>query len=579
LDLKTGNPKLGSPVLIDAAFSGKPPTYGADDLDPVPPPGPGKIPFSPLHEHLRSAMVLYNGILYLAYASHSDTQVYHGEILGYDATTLQLVKSFVVSPNDTQGGIWQSGAGPAIDSEGNLYIVTGNGAFDQAPSQYTGATDWGESVLRLPTNTAGEIQLPFSDTTSWFTPSDWSQLNSGTPDVNGVPGTGLPNDRDLGAGGMLLLPDQPGNHPHIMVGGGKAGVLYVLDRDSLGGLTQNDAAAIQEIIEPAGSSLFVTPAYFNGNIYYAPDGGSLEQRQVQYDAVTGNYISTSAIISSVRAPFKGAGVFISSNGNNNGVVWTVGNALTAYDARSVANPIYNATTNVPGIGGQCTTAKFSLPIADNGKVYLTCFNSSQVPGPGYLFAYGVFPPAAGSPNAPSNLTASPASSSQITLNWTNNATGQSGFTFIIERSTSPNGQFGQVQQISANTTTYVDSHLTPGTTYYYQVLASNANGSNGSNLASATTSPAFVQPGLVAYWNMDDQSSSPTVSDVTGNGHNGTSLGEAGPNGDGYINGSWIFHGTSAVDRIGVPNTPDLQFSATQSFTLSLWANRPWCKS
>ncbi|WP_035347938.1 malectin domain-containing carbohydrate-binding protein [Edaphobacter aggregans] len=565
LDLKTGNPKFGSPVAINAAFSGTPTALKDGDKDPVPSPGPGKIPFSPLHEHLRSAMVLYNGIIYLAYASHSDETPYHGEILGYDATTLQLVKSFIVSPNDMEGGIWQSGAGPAIDSEGNLYVVTGNGAFDQAPSQYTGATDWGESVLRLPTNTAGEILIPFSDTTSWFTPSDWAQLNNGGP--------GLANDRDLGGGGMLLLPDQPGNHPHIMVGGGKAGVLYVLDRDNLGGLTQDDAAAIQEIIEPAGTSLFVTPAYFNGNIYYAPDGGSLKQRQVQYDPATGNYISTSAITSSVHAPFKGAGVFISSNGNNNGVVWTVGNALTAYDARSVANPIYNVTTNVPGTGGQCTTAKFSLPIAVNGKVYFTCFKSSQVPGPGYLFVYGVFPQAAGSPNAPSNLTASATSSSQITLNWTNNAGSQSGFTFIIQRSTSPNGQFAQVKQISANITTYVDSQLTPGTTYFYQVLASNTNGSNGSNVASATTFPAFVQPGLVAYWNMDDQSALPTVPDVTGNSHNGTSLGEAGPSGAGYINGSWVFHGTSAIDRIGVSNKPDLQFSATQSFTLSLWAN------
>lgn len=370
-------------------------------------------------------MVLFNGVVYLTYASHSDQQPYYGEILGYDATTLQLVKTFNTTPNDTGGeaGIWQSGAGPAIDAAGNMYIVTGNGAFDQHTSPNASATDWGESVLKLPTNTTGEILVPFSDTTRWFTPSNWSQLNSGDS-VNHLPG-----DRDLGSGGMLLLPDQTqGNHVHIMVGGGKAGVLYVLDRDRLGGLNPNDSSAIQEIIEPQGTSLFVTPVYFNGNIYYAPDGGHLEQRQVRFDPVTGNYVSPTAITSTARAPFKGAGVFISSNGSSNGVVWTLGNALTAYDATNVTNPIFNANTQVPGVGGQCTTAKFSLPIAANGKVYYTCFNGQT--NLGYLFVSGLFPSTIGIPAAPSNATAVANSSSQITVSWTNNATNQQGFTPI-----------------------------------------------------------------------------------------------------------------------------------------------------
>jgi large repetitive protein len=563
LDLKTGLEKAGSPVLINAAFTGTPitPPNPNTDTDVVPNP-PGQIGFSPLHEHLREAMVLYNGILYLSFASHSDQTPYYGEIMGYNASTLTLVQTFITTPNGSnggEGGLWQSGAGPAIDTNGNMYLITGNGPFDQN----AGSNDWGESVLKLPTNSpATQIPLSFSDTTSWFTPNNWSQLNSG--------GNGLASDRDLGSGGMLLLPDQTqGSHTHIMVGGGKAGVLYVLDRDSLGGISANDTTAIQEILEPSGTSLFVTPAYFNGNIYYAPAGGQLEQRQVQYDPTTENYVSPTAITSTVNAPFKGAGVFISSNGNSNGIVWTVGNALTGYDATNVTNPIFNATTNVPGIGGQCTTAKFSLPIEDNGKVYYTCFNANT--NVGYLFVSGLFPAAVGTPATPTNLTAVANSSSQITLSWTSNSTNQAGFT--INRATSSTGPFTQAGTVSADTTNFTDIERTPATTYFYQVLATNANGSsNASNVASATTFGSYVSPGLVAYWNMDDGSSA-NVFDVTGNGHLGTSMGEAGSTSLGYINGGWVFHGTSAVDRIVVPNSAALQFSATQSFTLSAWLN------
>lgn len=569
LDLKTGAPKFGSPVVVNASFSGTPVTPSSTDKDPVASPGPGLIPFTPLHEHLRAAMILYNGVVYLTYASHSDEQPYYGEILGYDASTLQQVSTFITTPNDIGGeaGIWQSGAGPAIDASGNMYVVTGNGAFDQNASSFNTATDWGESVLKLPTNTTGAIPLSFSDTTSWFTPSNWAQLNSGDDDVT----PNLPGDRDLGGGGMLLLPDQTqGSHTHIMVGGGKAGVLYVLDRDSLGGINANDSSAIQEILEPSGTSLFVTPAYFNGNIYYAPDGGSLEQRQVQYDATTGDYISPTAITSTVNAPFKGAGVFISSNGTSNGIVWTLGNALTAYDATNVTNPVFNATTNVPGVGGQCTTAKFSLPIEANGKVYYTCFNAST--NIGYLFVSGLFPAAVGTPAAPTSLAAMANSSSQITLSWTNNASNQSGFT--INRSTGSTGPFSLAGTVSAETTNFTDIGLNPATTYYYQVLATNANGSSlASNLASASTFPSYTPTGLVAYWNMDDGSDLPNVFDATGNGNLGTSLGEAGPTAAGYINGAWIFHGTSSVDRIDVPNNSSLQFGVSQSFTLSAWLN------
>jgi hypothetical protein len=90
------------------------------------------------------------------------------------------------------------------------------------------------------------------------------------------------------------------------------------------------------------------------------------------------------------------------------------------------------------------------------------------------------------PNAPSSLTATAASSTQINLSWTDNAAQESGFK--IERSTSSSGPFSQIGTTAANVTTYANSGLTVSTAYYYRVRAYNTSGDSGySNTASATT--------------------------------------------------------------------------------------------
>jgi hypothetical protein len=64
--------------------------------------------------------------------SHYDVRPYTGWIIGYSASTLAQKSVLNVTPNGNSGAIWMSGAGPAADSSGNIYLFDGNGVFDES---------------------------------------------------------------------------------------------------------------------------------------------------------------------------------------------------------------------------------------------------------------------------------------------------------------------------------------------------------------------------------------------------------------------------------------------------------------
>ena len=147
----------------------------------------GQITFHSLLQNQRAAVSLINGVIYLGFSSHGDHEPFHGWVIGYNASNLQQrTMVFMSTPNGDDGGVWMNGDGIATDASGDLYFITGDGKFDAS----TGGIDYGDSFLRLGTNGA---------VNDYFTPSVQSQLDIG--------------NLDLGAGGVLLLPDQGGAHP------------------------------------------------------------------------------------------------------------------------------------------------------------------------------------------------------------------------------------------------------------------------------------------------------------------------------------------------------------------------------
>ena len=153
----------------------------------MPGPGDGSSPAIPWRRLLAGepaqGLLLSTGVVYFGFSSHGDQDPFHGWVLGYNASTLQQVMVYNTTPNGSHGGVWMDGDGIATDSTGSLYFISGDGDM----TANTGGRDYGDSFIKL--STSGSVQ-------SYFSPSVQTNLDQ--------------NNLDLGAGGVLLLPDQPG---------------------------------------------------------------------------------------------------------------------------------------------------------------------------------------------------------------------------------------------------------------------------------------------------------------------------------------------------------------------------------
>jgi hypothetical protein len=166
LDLLTGNEKTPGPVLIAATVSGT--GDGSSN---------GQIVFNSnnnaLHQLNRPGLLLLNGTIYIAYASHCDASPWHGWLFAYDAATFTQKSVYVTTPNGGMGGFWMGGAGVAADASGNIFIASGNGTLDNAA--VPGET--GDTILKL--GTANQI-LALLD---YFTPFDQLDLENTDTDL------------------------------------------------------------------------------------------------------------------------------------------------------------------------------------------------------------------------------------------------------------------------------------------------------------------------------------------------------------------------------------------------------------
>lgn len=379
IDLTTGAEKPGSPVVIEATYP------GTGD-------GGTTVAFNPRTENQRTGLALVNGAIYIAWGSHEDARPYYGWVMGYtyDGAAFTRTAAINVAPNATKGGIWMSGAAPAADANGNLYVSTSNGDYN-ADSDIAPNNDYGDSLLQL----SGGLNV-----LQHFTPSNQNSLNI--------------NNNDFGAGGAAVLADLPPGSPiqHVVIAGGKDGHLYVLDRDALGGLGDSNARQIVRL-DPNSTStragaMFCVGALWKNVLYIAGSGTPMTAYQLN----TAN-ISFSATSASIHPTggfgFPGATPSVSAMGTSNGIVWALDTStacthaspkcgptkLHAYDATDMSKELWNSGLVPADVAG--FAVRFVVPTVANGKVYVgtrgnnTGGDNSTTSIPGQLDVYGLKP--------------------------------------------------------------------------------------------------------------------------------------------------------------------------------------------
>jgi outer membrane protein assembly factor BamB len=305
LDISTGEERHGSPVVISPSVKGT----GAGSRN-------GKILFEPTLQVQRLGLALIAGTVYVGFASNCDYGDYHGWLLAYDASTLTQIAAFVSTPNALRGGMWEAGDAPGVDRDGNVYIVTGDGTFDAE----RGGSDYGDTFLKLSLRPNDRWQV-----LDYFTPFDQERMD----DLN----------EDLGSSGAVLLPDQPGPHSHLLVGGAKSGTIYVIDRDNMGRFRNENDDQIVQTVRGALPRIVSTAAYWEGPqarwVYISGVGGPLQE----YSVIDGKLSSPPVFQSEELLGYPGSTPSISANGKANGIVWVVGTAEPA--ERTVAKAYFH----------------------------------------------------------------------------------------------------------------------------------------------------------------------------------------------------------------------------------------------
>jgi hypothetical protein len=364
------------------------------------------VEFNPVFNNQRPALTLAGDVVYIGWSSYCDSGDYHGWVMGYKASNLSQITAWSTTTTGEKGGFWQSGQGVMVDDKGNLVLVTGNGTSNEEGN-------YSESVVKLSPNQQGALQV-----SSFFTPNNWVFLND--------------KDLDFGSAGMVLIAGTT-----LIAGGGKEGMFYLIDADNR--LPQFKLLQEFQAVWPspgtASSHIHGSPVYYEAKARPArPETESDIRPETKPEIRSDKYIylwgendflrvfefidkggpphltSTAVAVSAMRAPqvlpptlpnrvprggMPGGFLAISSNGNEDGIIWAL--AVYACNANQHVEPgILYAFDAADFLGKKEPTAqlkelwnskeyaarddvgyfaKFTYPTIANGKVYTASWGS------------------------------------------------------------------------------------------------------------------------------------------------------------------------------------------------------------
>ncbi|WGJ15239.1 hypothetical protein QEV83_02755 [Methylocapsa sp. D3K7] len=427
MDIRNGQP-VHNPLTIaaNAQAQGKP-----------------QVSLIPSHQKQRSSLLLTitkgpggetRKTLFVAFAmTHEEHDPAHGWIVAFDLADFRQTAAWCTTPNGSGCGIWQAGQGPAADESGDVYVMTGNYGVEDAQNNTArpAAGDLADSLVKLhytpppAPGAAGRLEA-----VAWFTPfADADRNRNGEDNFQ---------DYDLGSGGPVPLPGLP-----LVVGAGKDGVLYVLDKDTqrlgrgsnFGVLKQQpifftyfpgfgiDAAQVHNLdrlFDGKTHHLHGTPAFWHSPthgpmLFVWGENECLRAWKVDPKG-TVTFFAKSAEIASAgmggRGGMPGGFLAVSANGTqpNTAIVWAlapisgdankhvVAGILRAYDATAL-DPIQNTdgtprlkllwdSTHIPG--NHFFFSKFCPPVVTDGKIFVPTYD-------GRVDVYGLVRPSHAGP--------------------------------------------------------------------------------------------------------------------------------------------------------------------------------------
>jgi len=346
LDITSGMEEFGGPVAIAAKYPGT-----GDNSQG------GYVIFDPKQYKERAGLLLVNHILYTSWASHCDIRPYTGWIISYNETTLVQLSVLNVTPNGNEGSIWAAGAGPAADSNGNIYFLDANGTFDTTlnANGFPVNGDYGNAIMKLSTKN-GKLAV-----------ADYFNMYNTVSESNA--------DEDLGSGGAMVVPafkDSSGVLHQLVVGAGKDANIYLANRVNMGKFNPNNNSQLyQEVTGELGGQVFSAPAFANRRIYYGAVGDVIKAFSFNASGLL-NPTPTSA--TGTNFSYPGTTPSISGSTASNLILWATENTspavLHAYGAINLGVELYNSNQAAGGRDHFGNGNKFITPTIANGKVYV-----------------------------------------------------------------------------------------------------------------------------------------------------------------------------------------------------------------
>ncbi len=328
LDVKTGLERKNSPMVIAASF----PFGGVNNI------------FKDYMQVNRPALLLENAHLYIAFGSNGCRGgKEQGWVISYEASTLQREGAFDDEPSGSAAAIWQRGGGLSSDNVGDIYGTTADGDF-------VAGSKFGQSVIKL-SQIGNSLNLQ-----DWFTPLNELYLEN--------------HDLDF-AEPVLVLPDQPGKRPHLMIAVGKEGTLYLLNRDDLGNFCGGCPGVDSQIVQELTTFAKETGAlvYFNHTVYTSGAGSPIKALGLNQ-----GLLAKTPLVQS-KDTTQGHSPIISANGTTNAVLWQMtGSILLAFDAKSLVK-IYTSTAAANKRDLIPDAPHFANIVVANGKLYVGTNNS------------------------------------------------------------------------------------------------------------------------------------------------------------------------------------------------------------